>query len=271
MSTSLFFEGLGITVDISSTSATPSTPAAANYTNGTLTDPYTGVNCSHTVTIPCLRTMYNVSGYVPQATNKNKIGITGYLGQFANNADLQSFYKAELPAAVNSSFQTVLVNGACTQRWAFCLYMFGSRPDACLCGGACQVGRMTRRQRMLDRRPTWTPNLASGCRSRLLERFTRLGAPHPLHQMRTRQGTRTSLMTTCVAYLVPIYSTDVLILFRSVCPLSGYSLCWHYVMGIYRRPFRRATAMTSKPVRTNFLFLSLYITMSARVSKSRIV
>ncbi|KAN0115995.1 Peptidase S8/S53 domain containing protein [Russula decolorans] len=111
MSTSLFFEGLGITVDISSTSATPSTPAAANYTNGTLTDPYTDVDCSRTVTIPCLRTMYNVTGYVPQATSKNKIGITGYLGQFANNADLQSFYKAELPAAVNSSFQTVLVNG----------------------------------------------------------------------------------------------------------------------------------------------------------------
>jgi hypothetical protein len=76
--------------------------------------------------------MYNVSGYQPQATNKNKIGITGYLGQFANNADLQAFYKAELPAAVNSTFQTVLVNGACTQRWASCLYMFGSRPDACL-------------------------------------------------------------------------------------------------------------------------------------------
>lgn len=110
MSTSLFWEGLGITVDISA-SSTPATPAAANYTNGTLTDPYTGANCSRTVTISCLRTMYNVTGYQPQATYTNKIGITGYLGQFANEADLQSFYKAELPAAVNSSFETVLVNG----------------------------------------------------------------------------------------------------------------------------------------------------------------
>jgi hypothetical protein len=271
MNTNLFFEGLGITVDISSTSSTPSTPAAANYTNGTLTDPYTGVNCSHTITIPCLRTMYNVAGYVPQATHQNKIGITGYLGQFANKADLQSFFKAELPAALNSSFQTVLVNGACTQRWASCLYIFRSRPDACLCGGACQVGRTTRRQAMLDRRPTWTPNLALGCRSRLLERSTRLGAPHPLHRMRARQRTPTSLMTTCAAYIVPIYSADVLILFCSVCPLSGYSLCWHCVMEMYRRPFRRATVMMSKPVRTNFPFLSLYITMSARVSNNRIV
>jgi tripeptidyl-peptidase-1 len=48
---------------------------------------------------------------------KNKIGITGYLGQFANNADLQSFYEAERPDALNSTFQTVLVNGAWTQRW----------------------------------------------------------------------------------------------------------------------------------------------------------
>jgi hypothetical protein len=179
MTTSLFFEGLGITVSISA-SSTPSTPAAANFTNGTLTDPYTGVNCSRTVTIPCLRTLYNVTGYVPQATHTNKIGITGYLGQFANKVDLQSFYKAELPAALNSSFQTVLVNGACTQRWASYIYMFGSRPDAFLCDGTCQVGRTTRRQGMLDQRPTWTPNLALGCRSQLLERSTRLEVPHPL-------------------------------------------------------------------------------------------
>jgi len=208
MSANLFFEGLGITISIN-TSSTHSTPAEANYTNGTLTDPYTGANCSRTVTIPCLRTLYNVTGYEPKATYKNKIGITGYLGQFANNADLQSFYRAEVPAAVNSSFQTVLVNGACTHRWASCSYMLGSRPDACLCGGACQVGRMTRRQGMLDRRPTWMSNLALGCRFRLLELSTRLGAAHPLHRMRARQRTRTSLMTTCVAYLlVPVYSVD---------------------------------------------------------------
>ncbi len=123
MSTSLFFEGLGLEVSISDSSSSPSSgsPPVANYTNGTLTDPITGVNCSRTITVPCLRSIYNTSGYVPQATDKNKIGITGYLGQFANSADLQSFYKAEVPAAVNSSFQTVLVNGAFTQRWASCL------------------------------------------------------------------------------------------------------------------------------------------------------
>ena len=115
MSTSLFFEDLGLTISISDSSPSP---PVANYTNGTLTDPITGRNCNHTVTVSCLRELYNVSGYAPTATATNKIGITGYLGQFANNGDLQSFFKAEVPAAVNSTFQTVLVNGACTQRWA---------------------------------------------------------------------------------------------------------------------------------------------------------
>jgi hypothetical protein len=222
MATSLFIEALGIKLNIttSSSPSSPPYPPAANYNNGTLTDPYTGGDCSHTVTIPCLRTMYNVTGYVPKATSTNRIGITGYLGQFANIADLQSFYRAELPAAVNSSFQTVLVNGACTQRWASCLCMFGSRPDP---GVACQVGRTTRPQGMPDRRPTWTPNLALGCPTRLLERSTRLeAAHHPFNRTSTTHRTRTNLMMTCAAYLlVPIYSVDVLILFRSVYPLSG--------------------------------------------------
>lgn len=116
MNSNLFFEGINITLTISSASSSRSSSPAAIYINGTLTDPYIGVDCSRDVTIACLRTMYNVSGYEPQATSTNKIGITGYLGQNANKADLQSFYNFTLPAAVNSSFQTVLVNGACTER-----------------------------------------------------------------------------------------------------------------------------------------------------------
>jgi tripeptidyl-peptidase-1 len=100
---------INITINISGSS--PSSPPVANYTNGTLTDPRLGRNCSDVVTIYCLQQLYNISGYVPTAMAKNSIGITGYLGEFANNADLQSFYKAVLPAAVNSTFKTVSVNG----------------------------------------------------------------------------------------------------------------------------------------------------------------
>ncbi len=148
MSTSLFFEDLGLTISISDSSPSP---PVANYTNGTLTDPITGRNCNHTVTVSCLRELYNVSGYAPTATATNKIGITGYLGQFANNGDLQSFFKAEVPAAVNSTFQTVLVNGACTQRWA-------SR-DTCLEAGLTLVVGLVVRVRRAERpdaKSCWT-------------------------------------------------------------------------------------------------------------------
>jgi tripeptidyl-peptidase-1 len=136
MHTTLFFEALGIEIDISSSPSTPSSPPSANYTP-VLTDPRLGMNCSRVITVSCLQQLYNATGYKPAATDKNKIGITGYLGQFANNADLQSFYEAERPDALNSTFQTVLVSSAYTQRWASCLYILGSRSDACcLCGGA---------------------------------------------------------------------------------------------------------------------------------------
>ena len=59
-----------------------------------------------------------MDGYTPAATGKNKIGITGYLEEFANEVDLQSFYRTERPEAVGSSFKTVLVNGMCDLRWA---------------------------------------------------------------------------------------------------------------------------------------------------------
>ncbi len=52
-------------------------------------------SCSTTITPACLRALYNTSTYVPKATNVNKLGVAGYLDEFANNADLQaslSFY-----------------------------------------------------------------------------------------------------------------------------------------------------------------------------------
>jgi hypothetical protein len=144
---------------------------------------------------------------------------------------LKSFYKAELPAAVNSSFQTVLVNGACTQRWASCLYMFGSRPDACSC---------VRWAERPDVSECWTGG--------------QLGHPiWPLYRMRAPQRSN-KLYDNVRGIFCPYYSADVLILFRSVYPLSGYNLCWHCVMGMYRRPLRRATAMASKAVRTTSHF-----------------
>ncbi|KAH8976997.1 Pro-kumamolisin, activation domain-containing protein, partial [Lactarius hatsudake] len=77
------------------------------------TDPRLGVNCTDVITVSCLLQLYNAASYKPAATDKNSIGIAGYLEDFANAGDLQTFYTSERPDAVGSTFKTVLVNGAC--------------------------------------------------------------------------------------------------------------------------------------------------------------
>ncbi|KAI0797010.1 tripeptidyl peptidase A [Abortiporus biennis] len=67
--------------------------------------------CNNNITISCLQQIYNMKGYVPTQTHHNRIGLTGYLEQFANIADLQSFYAYSRPEAVGSSFNVVDING----------------------------------------------------------------------------------------------------------------------------------------------------------------
>jgi tripeptidyl-peptidase I len=70
-------------------------------------------SCNDTITITCLKELYNAVGYVPLANTGNQIAATGYLDQFANLEDLQLFYENQVPEAVNSSFTLVSVNGEC--------------------------------------------------------------------------------------------------------------------------------------------------------------
>ncbi|KAJ7098776.1 tripeptidyl peptidase A [Mycena belliarum] len=69
-------------------------------------------SCNSTITITCLKEIYNAVGYTPTAKG-NSIGITGYLGENANRADLQTFYEDQVPAAaaVNSTFEFISVAG----------------------------------------------------------------------------------------------------------------------------------------------------------------
>ncbi|KAH8111000.1 subtilisin-like protein [Phellopilus nigrolimitatus] len=67
-------------------------------------------SCSSTITPACLRALYNTSTYTPQATDTNKIGISGYLEEFANDADLQTFFKKFRTDAVGTTFTHVQVN-----------------------------------------------------------------------------------------------------------------------------------------------------------------
>ncbi|KAI0339424.1 subtilisin-like protein [Trametopsis cervina] len=68
-------------------------------------------SCSSTITPSCLRALYNTSTYVPKATNVNKLGVAGYLDEFANDADLQTFFSKFRTDAVGTMFTHVQVNG----------------------------------------------------------------------------------------------------------------------------------------------------------------
>ncbi|KAJ7228236.1 subtilisin-like protein [Mycena pura] len=82
-----------------------------------LVDLATGVtvdaSCNTTITITCLKEIYNAVNYTPSAHVGNSIGITGYLEENANRADLQTFYQDQVPAAaaVNSTFKFISVAG----------------------------------------------------------------------------------------------------------------------------------------------------------------
>lgn len=72
--------------------------------------------CNSIITLECLQDLYGTKGYTPQAADKNALGITGYLEQFANLQDLKQFYAQQLPQAVNTSFTFVSVAGEYLQR-----------------------------------------------------------------------------------------------------------------------------------------------------------
>jgi tripeptidyl-peptidase-1 len=67
--------------------------------------------CNQNITIECLQDLYNFKDYKAQAGDRNAIGISSYLGEFINDDDLQSFYKAQRPDAVGSKYKLISVNG----------------------------------------------------------------------------------------------------------------------------------------------------------------
>jgi len=68
-------------------------------------------SCNSTITITCLKQLYGIN-HQPSARNGNQIGLTGYLNEFANIADLQLFYAMQAPAALKSTFSFISVNGS---------------------------------------------------------------------------------------------------------------------------------------------------------------
>ena len=113
-------------------------------------------SCTTKITLSCIMRLYNAVGYKPHATRKNTIGITGFLEQYANQRDLASFYRQQLPEAVYSSFKSVSVYGAF---WGFLLFSIDGS----------QAGKTTRHYRLQAKRPISTLNSDSAFPIRLLE------------------------------------------------------------------------------------------------------
>lgn len=82
--------------------------AATTFLASTKSD--VDASCNTTITMDCVKQLYNISSFVPSASG-NSIGVTGYLEEYANEADLASFFADQVPEAVNSTFNFVSVNG----------------------------------------------------------------------------------------------------------------------------------------------------------------
>ncbi|KAK0206859.1 tripeptidyl peptidase A [Desarmillaria ectypa] len=90
-------------------------PPTMKVLNGTTTDLDSGAtidnSCKYAITLNCLKQLYNATDYNATDQSKNGIGITGYLEEYANDQDLQSFYGEQRPEAQDSQFKVVSING----------------------------------------------------------------------------------------------------------------------------------------------------------------
>ncbi|TFK52035.1 subtilisin-like protein [Heliocybe sulcata] len=68
-------------------------------------------SCGSTITPSCLRTLYNTSSYTPQATSTNKLGVSGYLNEYATHSDLRTFLQRFRSDASSANFSVLQING----------------------------------------------------------------------------------------------------------------------------------------------------------------
>ncbi|KAF8311049.1 tripeptidyl peptidase A [Clavulina sp. PMI_390] len=63
------------------------------------------------ITLSQLKELYGITGYTPSGKH-SRVGVTGYLEQYANLNDLELFYETFLPQAANTTLTVKLINGA---------------------------------------------------------------------------------------------------------------------------------------------------------------
>ena len=92
----------------------PSGGAAAGLVNSALGEPATMLSSRvnvDSVTPAVLRWLYSARSYVPAATDRNKLGVAGYLNDYPSPADLAAFMLNYRPDAMDATFTVVQVNG----------------------------------------------------------------------------------------------------------------------------------------------------------------
>ncbi|KAL8724597.1 MAG: hypothetical protein Q9181_006762, partial [Wetmoreana brouardii] len=67
--------------------------------------------CNTTITPQCLRDLYHIGDFRGTAKNGNKIGVCGYLEQYAKFNDFSAFTAQYAPYAARENFTYVLING----------------------------------------------------------------------------------------------------------------------------------------------------------------
>ncbi|KZF19081.1 tripeptidyl peptidase SED3 [Xylona heveae TC161] len=67
--------------------------------------------CNQTITPACLKELYKIKDFKADPNNGNKLGIAGYLEEYAKFADLGQFLKEYAPYAAGASFKYQQVHG----------------------------------------------------------------------------------------------------------------------------------------------------------------
>lgn len=69
------------------------------------------VDCNKTITPDCLRDLYNIGDFLAKPDPRNKLGISGYLEQFARHDDFAQFLDLYAPQLKGTKFDVVSIRG----------------------------------------------------------------------------------------------------------------------------------------------------------------
>ncbi|CEL07417.1 Putative Tripeptidyl peptidase SED3 (AFU_orthologue; AFUA_3G08930) [Aspergillus calidoustus] len=68
-------------------------------------------NCTKSVTPDCLRELYGIYDTIAEPDPHNRLGISGYLDQYARYSDLEQFMETYAPNRTETNFTVVSING----------------------------------------------------------------------------------------------------------------------------------------------------------------